>query len=485
MKRPPKVLIIDDEKEVCTFFDFLLQEKGYDVYLAHDGQEAQQLLAKENFDLALVDLKLPDTDGIRLLANIKRLYPECEVIIMTGYSTVKSAISAIKLGAFDYIEKPFDDLDKLEQLIEQAVAKQTSWGSSSQNLASDLARYGIIVAPDSPLIPILALAKKVADKDINVIIQGETGVGKELIARYIHSQSCRAAQPFIAINCGAFTESLLESELFGHEKGAFTGANGARKGIFQIADGGTLFLDEIGEASMSVQVKLLRVLEAGEFMRVGGEYLLSTDVRIIAATNVNLKRLITAEKFRKDLFYRLNVVMLEIPPLLQRSNDIPYLVRHFINNCKFNKDNNVVSIKPEVMKMLKKYPWPGNVRELGNVIAQSIAVCTGKEIKLEHLPEQIKSSVHKLVNISSSPVYAKNTKDIKEVITFCSEYLLNNIDPLKINLEDLINEFKNAERYIAKRTITEVLKYTNGDKSKAAKLLKITPRKLRYLLNEK
>lgn len=472
MSIPPKVLVIDDEIEVCTFFDFLLQEKGFDVHLATDGTQAQQVLEQYQINLALVDLKLPDTNGISLLTSIKEVQPDCEVIIMTGYSTVKSAVDAIKLGAYDYIEKPFDDLDKLEVIIDQSLSKFSGWklqkGVSIDKL---LKEYGIIADPNSPLVALLSVAKKIADKNINVLIKGETGVGKEVVARFVHSQSNRSEHPFIAVNCGAFTENLLDSELFGHEKGAFTGAHGARKGIFQIADGGTLFLDEIGDASPAIQVKLLRVLETGEFMPVGGEKLISTDVRVVAATNVKLIEAVKSGKFREDLLYRLEVVELDIPPLRERVCDIPLLVQHFINK-------HAVAIHPEAMELLTNYPWPGNVRELLNVLAQSHAVCNGKEITVPDLPNKIKAR-------SSEIAIDQNTNDLKQIISQYSEGVVNQLNPQQVDLKELIEELKGSQHYITKQIITRVLADTEGDRSQAAQILKITPRMIRYIQNEK
>jgi two-component system NtrC family response regulator len=474
--------VIDDEVEICTFFDFLLQEKGFDVHLATNGNEAKQALEYYQFNLALVDLKLPDTNGIRLLANIKEVQPDCEVIIMTGYSTVKSAVNAIKFGAYDYIEKPFDDLDKLEAIIDRALTNFHGW-KLQKDVSMDklLKEHGIIAAPNSPLVPLLSLAKKIADKNINVLIKGETGVGKEVVARFVHAQSNRSEHPFIAVNCGAFTENLLESELFGHEKGAFTGAQGVRKGIFQIADGGTLFLDEIGDASPAIQVKLLRVLETGEFMRVGGEKTISTDVRVLAATNVNLTEAVKAGNFREDLLYRLEVVELDIPPLRERNCDIPLLVQHFIykHATDNGKENNLISIDSQVMELLTNYRWPGNIRQLSNVVAQALAVCNGKEIKVEDLPNKIKIHNKRL------PVTEVTDHDLKQIVTQYAENVVYQLNPLEIDLKELIEELKGAQDYITKQIIAKVLVHTGEDRGKAAKLLNATPRMIRYIQNEK
>ena len=319
MKRP-EVLVIDDEVEVTTFFEYYLrEERNYSVAVANSGKQARKQIQSKKFDLALVDLKLPDTDGISLLKEIKEVSPDCEVVIITGYSTIKSAVEAMKLGAFDYLEKPFDELDELDHLLDRIIKLKTNRhlyiSSQLERLASE---FGIILSDNSSLKDVLLLAQKVADKRISVLVGGETGTGKELVARFIHANSLRAKQPFLGINCGALTETLLESELFGHEKGAFTGAQGIRRGIFELADGGTLFLDEVGEATPGIQVKLLRVLETGEFYRVGGEKPVKTDVRIIAATNKDLWEAVKEKRFREDLFFRLDVLSLTVPPLRER-----------------------------------------------------------------------------------------------------------------------------------------------------------------------
>src|SRR5512146_1315008 len=290
-----QVLIIDDEADVCTFFQRLLRRKEYGVVTAVNKREALRALDGTSFNVALVDLKLPDTDGLTLLKEIKTRQPACEVIIMTGYSTVKTAVTAMQLGAYEYLEKPFDDIGEIEALIEKAATYGLNQlqGTRGREEWSEVAQAVGFLVGTSPLMNrLVSLAYKIANKNINVLIQGNTGTGKEVLARFIHAASSRADQAFIPVNCGALPENLLESELFGHERGAFTGANQTRRGIFELANHGTLLLDEIGDASPLIQVKLLRVLETGEFMRVGGEKPIRTDVRVIAATNVDLEEAI-------------------------------------------------------------------------------------------------------------------------------------------------------------------------------------------------
>jgi len=374
-----QVLIIDDEADVCTFFRRLLTRKGYQVVTAVNHKEAMQALEGHSFNVALVDLKLPDTDGLTLLQAIKARQPGCEVIIMTGYSTVKTAVTAIQLGAYEYLEKPFDEIEAIEALVEKAAtlgqgpAAEEEWSAVAQGA-------GFLVGSSPAMRRLVSLAYKIARKNINVVIQGKTGTGKEVLARFIHAASGRAGQSFIPVNCGALPENLLESELFGHERGAFTGASQARRGIFELANRGTLFLDEIGDASPQIQVKLLRVLETGEFMRVGGEKTISTDVRVIAATNVDLEEAIREKTFREDLYYRLNVVRLEIPPLRARAEDIPMLAEHYMR--QLNPDLNLA---PGTVRLLRDHTWPGNIRELVNVIRRAVVLCPGETILPQHL----------------------------------------------------------------------------------------------------
>ena len=380
---PMQVLIIDDEADVCTFFRRLLTRKGYAVVTAANEPEAHRALEGNRFNVALVDLKLPDTDGITLLELIKSRQPACEVIIMTGYSTVKTAVTAMQMGAYEYLEKPFDDIDEIEALVGRAAgsgALQLRGDASPDDWAEVAQGVGFRVGEAQVMKRMVSLAYKVASKDISVLIQGKTGTGKEVLARFIHAASGRAGQPFIPVNCGALPENLLESELFGHERGAFTGANQTRRGIFELANNGTLLLDEIGDATPQIQVKLLRVLETGEFMRVGGERPIRTDVRVIAATNVDLEQAIIEKTFREDLFYRLNVVRLEIPPLSARSEDIPLLAEHFVRQL-----NRGIRLHPSTVRLMQGYGWPGNIRELANVMRRAVVICNGDTILPEHL----------------------------------------------------------------------------------------------------
>jgi two-component system NtrC family response regulator len=378
-----QVLIIDDEADVCTFFRRLLTNKGYGVVTAVDEPEAMRALEENSFNVAMVDMKLPDTDGLTLLQTIKARQPACEVIIMTGYSTIKTAVTAVQLGAYEYLEKPFDDINEIETLIEKAASYGINLqeGHHAREEWSEVAQaVGFQVGNSPSMKRLVSLAFKIASKNINVLIQGKTGTGKEVLARFIHAASNRADQPFIPVNCGALPENLLESELFGHEKGAFTGANQTRRGIFELANHGTLLLDEIGDASPLIQVKLLRVLETGEFMRVGGEKPIKTDVRVIAATNVDLEEAIREKTFREDLYYRLHVVRLEIPPLRSRADDIPQLAEHSVRQI-----NPALRLSHGALRLLRGYSWPGNIRELVNVMRRAAVMCNGDTILPNHL----------------------------------------------------------------------------------------------------
>lgn len=439
------VLIIDDEVEVGTFFRRLLERKGCRVKVAVSGSEAVRALEEDSYQVAMVDLKLPDANGLNLLQEIKNRQPNCEVIIMTGYSTTKTAVKAIQLGAFDYIEKPFEDIGEVEDLIRKAgdYGRNSREGAGVKpewhKIASDV---GFLVGSTARMVRMVTIADKIAKKNINVLIQGETGTGKEVLARFIHAASNRLDRLFIPVNCGAFPENLLESELFGHEKGAFTGAAGQRRGIFELADRGTLFLDEIGEASLSIQVKLLRVLETGEFLRVGGEKPIHTDVRIVAATNVDLEQAVKDKLFREDLFYRLDVVRLELPPLRERKEDIPLLVKHFVAR-NISPERDILSISPECMRLLMEYSWPGNIRELANTIEQAVALCDGPVILPNHLSDKILNTL----------MPSKNRCPNSEIVSGVNQTPFNNKLQQLLAEKDALESMDPEELLIAHRLV--------------------------------
>ncbi|NLI12049.1 sigma-54-dependent transcriptional regulator [Pelotomaculum propionicicum] len=484
--RKPAILVIDDEVEVGTFFEYYLtEERGYPVDVANSGREARALLQEKKFDLALVDLKLPDTDGITLLREIKEVNPACEVIIMTGYSTVKTAVEAMKLGALDYIDKPFEELDELDRIIDHAVYlvsnKKQFADEEVEKLASE---YGIVTSKDSPFNNLLLLCKKVATRKISILIEGETGTGKEVLARFIHANSTRADFPFISINCGALTETLLESELFGHERGAFTGAQGLRHGIFELAHKGTLFLDEVGEATPAIQVKLLRVLESGEFFRVGAEKPIKSDVRIIAATNKNLREAARSKLFREDLLYRLDVVCVNVPPLRERRMDILPLTNYFIGkNLPAEDARGKAEFNPEARQLLREYDWPGNVRELSNVVARAMAIREGRTMGPECLPNSIAFSCG---GKFSEPAGNPAGQDLKAAVRELSQRFRKVIlDSENIDIKEVSSLLKSEADSIIKDIIESALEKTGHNRMAAARLLNVSPRILRYLLNEK
>lgn len=400
MAEQVSILIVDDEESVRDSLYNWFIDDGYDVECAEDGKKALNLLEAKDFDIVLADIKMPGMDGMELHKRIKTLTKEPIFIIMTAFASVDTAVQALKNGAFDYVTKPFDP-DDLSHLIRNAarqVALQEENATLKESITS-LVDVEDIVGESDALKKVLKDVESIAQSNSSVIITGESGTGKELIARAIHSNSSRKYFPMISVHCGALSESLLESELFGHERGAFTGASFTRKGRFEMADGGTIFLDEIATISSKMQVELLRVLETKTFMRVGGNKELSSDFRVICATNRDLGSMVKNGTFREDLFYRLNVLNIKIPPLRKRKEDIPLLVNHFIKKYCKSMSRDLLTIDPAAMKHLMSFEFPGNVRELENMIERAIVVGNGKEIKLRDLPmgkEMISSSVESL-----------------------------------------------------------------------------------------
>jgi DNA-binding NtrC family response regulator len=369
-------------------------EKDYNVALAEDGPTAKQRLESEDFDLLLADLRMPGADGLQLVQRAQSLARPPVCIIMTAYGTVENAVEAMRRGAYDYLTKPID-LDRLELVLRRAL-KNRQLESENVKLRQQLdARYGLenIIGQSAPMVEVLETVKQVAPSRASVLIQGESGTGKEVVARAIHQISPRRNGPFVAVHCAALSLNLLESELFGHEKGAFTGAMERRIGRFEEADGGTIFLDEIGEIDPSVQVKILRVLGERQFERVGGNKTLTVDVRLVAATNRNLEELVKAGKFRDDLFYRLQVVTITLPPLRSRGDDVVLLANAFLR--EFSRENNkaITEITPEAMTGLQLYTWPGNVRELRTAIERAVVLARGEKITVRDLPPAVRAMV--------------------------------------------------------------------------------------------
>jgi two-component system, NtrC family, response regulator HydG len=377
-----KLLIVDDEFSVRDSLGKWFREEGYDIATAENAQEALARLAEGKSDLALVDIKMRGTDGIELQRRMQEIYPDMLVIIMTGYASVETAVAALKNGAYDYVTKPLDP-DDIAHQVQKALShrKVQQENVRLRETVAEVQRPPDMVGQSQAMRKVFDAIETVAPTDATVLITGESGTGKELVARAIHGGSPRRFQPLVAIHCGALTETLLESELFGHEKGAFTGAQYRKKGKFEIAEGGTVFLDEIGDISLKTQTDLLRVLQEREIVRVGGNQPIKVDFRCVAATNKDLEQLIEEGKFRPDLFYRLNVFRIEIPPLRERKDDIPLLVEHFVRKFSFAMNKRITRVAPAAMYQLQQYGWPGNVRELENAVERAMVVAQEPELR--------------------------------------------------------------------------------------------------------
>ncbi len=389
----PRLLVIDDEEMALSNLEHILKKQGYDVTTSNTGTKGLELVRSSSYDVVITDLRMEKVDGMQILEECRRLNSSCEVIMITGYATVDSAIEAMKKGAYHYIAKPYR-IDEVRKTVAEAIEKIRLKRENLQ-LREDLKRFKEagevkIITKDPAVIKILQIADQIANTDCNVLITGESGTGKELLARFIHEHSTRSAQLLMAVNCGVFNEELLTNELFGHEKGAYTGAHSAKPGIIELAKAGTLFLDEITEMSPGMQVKLLRVIQEKQMMRVGGTSTINTDVRFIAASNRNIQEAVQSKEFRKDLYYRLNVVSLHLPPLASRKNDIPLLAQHFLQKRSKLMSRQVPSLSQEVLEILKDYDFPGNIRELENIIERGIALATGDLITPDHLPDDIR-----------------------------------------------------------------------------------------------
>jgi two-component system NtrC family response regulator len=392
------VLIVDDEKNYPLILSAVLQDVGYETLTANSGMEALEILnhANADVDLVLTDMKMPVMDGIELLEKIKTINPHLPVMMMTAYGTVEKAVEAMQKGAYNYILKPFDN-EGLIIFVKKAIDmyQVIKENLRLRDVVETRYNFGNIVGKSKRMQEVFELVKKMAPSSATVLIEGESGTGKELVAKSIHFNSPRKDKPFIAVNCSALSENLLESELFGHEKGAFTGAIAMKKGRFELADSGTLFLDEIGELSQNLQVKLLRVLQERAFERVGGIRAVPVNIRIIAATNKNLKHETEQGRFREDLYYRLNVLYLVLPPLRDRVEDIRLLVDHMIEKYASERrpGQQVTSVDQEVNRLLYGYSWPGNVRELENAIERAMVLCPGNIIRVSDLPKEFKKSL--------------------------------------------------------------------------------------------
>ncbi len=387
------VLVVDDEDKMCEFLKLVLAQDGHEVVTASSGERAlEEMRTRDDLDVIVTDLMMPSVGGMELLEEARRSLPDTPVIVITGYSTVQNAVEAMKAGAFDYIPKPFK-VDEIKLVVRRALERREMALENKRlrrELQSIREKSAEIIGSGPGMQAVFRLVEKVARTDATVLIRGESGTGKDLIAREVHRQSLRADRPFVSINCAALPETLLESELFGHARGAFTGATAAKRGLFEEADGGTVFLDEIGDVGLPLQAKLLRFLQNREFIRVGETSVRHVDVRVIVATNKDLEAAIERGEFRRDLYYRLNVITVHIPALRERREDIPLLAKHFARKYARNLLKGPVSFTPEAMAALCAYDWPGNVRELENAVERAVVLAEGTELELDDFPDEVR-----------------------------------------------------------------------------------------------
>ncbi|MDD2904022.1 MAG: sigma-54 dependent transcriptional regulator, partial [Syntrophales bacterium] len=385
------ILVVDDDAPTREALETGLKKMGHELHTAGTGVAALEEVRRHPVDLAIIDLKLPDMEGTELFGALRILRPEAIAIMISGHATVEEAVSALKRGIYDFITKDFR-MHELRKVVTKALETQQLLVENQRlrEALQDKGPTGRLIGRGAALLKVLHLVSQVAPMKSTVLLSGESGVGKELVAEAIHFQSPRRAKPLVKLNCGALPEGLIESELFGHEKGSFTGATQQRKGRFELADGGSIFLDEISEMPPATQVKLLRVLQEGEFERVGGTQTLKVDVRIMAATNVDLEAAVAQGRFRKDLFYRLNVIHIPIPPLRERQEDISLLALHFLDKFCLENSRPTMGFSPEALDALQNYAWPGNIRELQNVVERAVALCEGNMVGLADLPDEIR-----------------------------------------------------------------------------------------------
>ena len=439
MKKQSNILIVEDDVSMREFLSDLLTSEGYKVDWSIHGGDAKKKIESESYDIVITDVVMPEVDGVEVLRYVKEKSPDTTVIVITGYSTLKQAVELVKMGADDYFNKPFDNDDMLlviKKALKHRKFLQDSEGFEEIHEKPDT--FPEIIGKGEALQSIFGMIKKVAKTDATVLIQGESGTGKELVARAIHDRSPRSSHSLIPVNCGAIPETLLESEIFGHEKGAFTGAVIRKHGLFEIANDGTIFLDEIGEMSFFLQVKLLRILETGAFRRIGDTRDLSVNVRVIASTNKDLKSAVERKEFREDLYYRLNVFPIVLPPLRERKEDIPLLVEWFLKKHKLTEKN--MRVSDDVLEAFSKYNWPGNVRELENVIERAAILSLGREITIDHLPIEVRYS-------DDSMFYGGGTYD---------------------------KSFKEAKVEFEKTYLKKLLERTSYDIARASKFAKVT-----------
>jgi two-component system response regulator PilR (NtrC family) len=450
-----KILVADDEQSMREFLDIMLKKEGYKVSLASNGEEVAKLVDNDLFDLVLLDIRMPKLDGISALKKIKSNAPETIVIMITAYASADTAIKAMKEGAYDYITKPFK-VEEIKLIIKNALEKKNLQKENIllKQVVKDRFNFGNIIGQSPKMVALYDLLEKVSPTKTNILVTGESGTGKELVAKAIHYNSPRKEKPFVTLNCGAIPESLIESELFGHMKGAFTDAIATKKGLFEVADEGTIFLDEISELPLLMQVKLLRVLQDKEFKRVGGTEDIRVDVRIIAATNKDLEEAVKEKRFREDLFYRLNVIQIKLPPLRDRKEDIQTLANHFLKKYSQELSKAISKISPEALQILLNYEYPGNVRELQNIIERAVALEGSEELTPHNLSSYM----------SEQPLLKKGPIDIE-------------IPNEGIDLEKIVEDLERS-------LLLKALDRTRGIKKKAAELLHINFRSMRYRLEK-
>ena len=452
------ILVVDDELSMRELLEFMLKKEGYQVSVAQNGSQAIEMLQKGRYDLLLCDIRLGDMTGLDVLRACRKKQPNTTVVMISAYASTETAVEAMNEGAYDYVPKPFDN-EELKQTIAKALDLKTLEHEKQiiDDEMKENVHFDMIVGNSPVMLHIYKMIRQVALTRTNVLITGESGTGKELIARAIHQESDRKTSPFVVINCGGIPETLLESELFGHKKGSFTGATSDKKGLFEIADKGTIFLDEIGELSMPIQVKLLRAIQERTFKAVGGNEDIVVDIRIIAATNKQLEKEVIGGNFREDLFYRLNVIEIKLPPLRERKGDLRALAQHFLDKYAREMDKKITKISAYAIDLLNKYDFPGNIRELENLMERSVALSTTNIL----LPDSLALSIHKRR-------WIEGVKDRRFDLDEVSH---------GVALDSILEEIERA--YMLK-----ALEVANGNKNKAAELLGISFRSLRYRLDK-
>jgi two-component system NtrC family response regulator len=446
------ILIVDDEKNYLVVLEALLGPEGYETVTADNAAAALRLIRESDLDLVITDMKMPHMSGLELLEASKELKPDLPVIIMTAYGTIEMAVEAMKKQAYDYITKPFKN-EELKLTIKKALHNYRLIKENRllSEALTDRYSYGNIIGKSKPMLKIYDMIRKVAPSKASVLITGPSGTGKELIAKAIHYNSPRKDRPFISINCGALTETLLESEIFGHERGAFTGAVSMKKGRFELADGGTLFFDEVGEMPLPLQVKLLRALQEMEFERVGGTRTIRVDVRVLSASNREIKQDVAEGIFREDLFYRLNVIHIEVPPLSERIEDVRLLVDHFIEKYRQDGVKEKVELSPETWKALYNHTWPGNIRELENVIERAVVLNPGGIIELEDLPAEFSKKREEIDVNRFIPANAPLQKTLEQIEEQLIRRALRQCDNIQSHAADMLSITKSLFQHKMKK----------------------------------